>query len=465
MIAFLLLPVFTHYLTPADYGISALIIVFTTLLNGLFSLGAAASIGIYYFEAAEGPERAKVIWTTAALLLANCALLTLLGFVFSPQLSLWLFKSPDHSYLIRLALVTLSLSTLTIPFLAFLQLEERAKTYVLFTSVSSLLTLLLSVVTVVYLRHGIAGLFEASLMGIAVLLAGTVLIAFLRLKPGLDFSRVWPVIRTGFPSIFGVGAFFFIDWSDRLLIERFLGLDELGVYSIGYSFGMLMSLVVMAFGNAWPPYFISFINKREEAAVLFAGVLKYYVILLGTVTLALFLLARPVVITMTAPPFHGAFTIVGLVALSYMLKGCYLIMLPPLVYEKRLYLQSGIEWVAAGLNVGLNLLLIPVLRKEGAAIATLMAYFSLPLVTYFVGAMYMRVSYDWKNIAKFAVGFIVLAVWSYFPVTSSPSLSFAISLLSLILALLYVLYVPLSSRERAAIFKLLATAKNRLLHS
>jgi O-antigen/teichoic acid export membrane protein len=234
-----------------------------------------------------------------------------------------------------------------------------------------------------------------------------------------------------------VGAFFFIDWSDRLLIERFLGLDELGVYSIGYSFGMLMSLVVMAFGNAWPPYFISFINKREEAAVLFAGVLKYYVIGLGTMTLALFLMARPLVITMTAPAFHGAFTVVGLVALAYMLKGCYLIMLPPLVYEKRLYIQSGIEWIAAAVNVGLNLLLLPVLRKEGAAIATLLAYFTLPLLTYFVGAKLMPIRYDWKSIAKFTLGFAAFSAFSYVAVGDRPAPSFAIGLLCLILSILY----------------------------
>jgi O-antigen/teichoic acid export membrane protein len=465
MIGFLLLPVFTHYLSPNDYGVSALILVYTTLLNGIFSLGTGASIGIYYFEETEDAGRTKVIWTTAVLLLCNCLLLALVGFIFASKFSLWMFGSADFAYLIRLSLATLTVNTLTIPFLAFLQLEEKAKTYVLLTTFSSLLTLLLSALAVVYMGHGIAGLFEGSLIGAIVLLMGTLAIALRHSKFSLNLSLIRPLIKTGFPSIFGVGAFFFIDWSDRLLLNRFLGLGEVGVYSIGYSFGMVMSLAVAAFGNAWPPYFISFINKRDEASVLFGRVLKYYVIVFGTLTLVFFLMARPVILTMTTAEFHGAFTVVGLVALSYMLKGCYLIMLPPLVYEKRLYIQSGIEWAAAVINVGLNLLLIPLLRKEGAAIATLAAYFCLPVATYFIGSRYLSIQYEWKSIVKFALGFIAIVSLSYLPITDRPSLNFAISFLSLILFVLYVLYLALSSRERAAIIQLLATAKNRLRYS
>jgi O-antigen/teichoic acid export membrane protein len=465
MIGFLLLPVFTHYLSPAEYGVSALIIVYTTLFNGIFSLGTGASIGIYYFEEEDETARARVIWTTAAVLLVNCLLLTLIGFIFAPQFSRWMFGSTEFAYIIRLSLASLTVSTMTVPFLAFLQMEERAKTYVLLTTISSLLTLLLSAIAVVYLRHGIAGMFEGGLIGAVVLLAGTLSVALRHLTFGLDFSRIRPLIKTGFPSVFGVGAFFFIDWSDRLMLDRFLGLGEVGVYSIGYSFGMVMSLAVAAFGNAWPPYFISFIAKRDEASILFGRVMKYYVILFGTVTLFFFLVARPVILAMTAPEFHGAFTVVGLVALSYTLKGCYLITLPPLVYEKKLYLQSGIEWAAAAINVVLNLLLIPVLRKEGAAVATLAAYFCLPVMTYFIGNRYLSIQYEWKSIVKFTLGFVALAVWSYLPLTDKPSLNFAISFLSLILFVLYVLYVTLSSGERAAIIRLLATAKNRLRYS
>ena len=451
----------TRYLAPSDYGVAALVTVLAALLAGLFSLGTGASIGVRYFEAAEGAPRARVIWTSAALLLVNSAVLAAAGFLLAPQLSRLLLGSADAAYLVRLSLAALAVSTVTTPFLVFLQLEERAKTFVALTTVSSVVTILIGVAAVVQLGRGISGLFEAGLIGAVVLLAVTLAAVSPRLGFGLDFGQIGPLVRIGFPGIFGLGAFFFIDWSDRVLLERLAGLDEVGVYSIGYSFGMVMSLAVTAFGSAWPPYFIAFINRRDEAVALFGRVLKYYVFLFGTLTLVFFLAARPVVLLMTAPAYHGAFTVVGFVALSYTLKGAYLIMLPALVYEKKLYLQTGIEWAAAAVNLALNFLLIPLLRKDGAAVATLVAYACLPALTCFVSARYLPVRHDWKAIGKFAAGFAAVVALSLAPFGGGPLSGLAIAIMSLILFGFYVLYVPLSSGERGALFALISSAKDK----
>ena len=151
---------------------------------------------------------------------------------------------------------------------------------------------------------------------------------------------VKPLVRIGFPSIFGLGAFLLIDYADRLILQRMLGLEQVGIYTIGYNFGMILLLAVGAFGNAWPPYFASFINKRQEAEQLFGKVLKYYLAVFGFFSLFLFAAARPVVELMTARPFHGAYSVVGLVGLAYMLKGCYLILLPGIFFCQKT-LSSG----------------------------------------------------------------------------------------------------------------------------
>jgi O-antigen/teichoic acid export membrane protein len=86
------------------------------------------------------------------------------------------------------------------------------------------------------------------------------------------------LIKIGYPSIFGVGAFFVIDWANRAMVQRLAGLDELGIYSIGYNFGIGHGLMAEgAVGSAWPPYFMSFINRREEARVLFGNITKYFI--------------------------------------------------------------------------------------------------------------------------------------------------------------------------------------------
>jgi O-antigen/teichoic acid export membrane protein len=79
-----------------------------------------------------------------------------------------------------------------------------------------------------------------------------------------------------------------IDYGDRQMIERMLGLDDLGVYSIGYSFGMVIIIATSAFGTAWPPFFLSYTKRTDEASRVFGRVLTYYFIVLGSLAILFF---------------------------------------------------------------------------------------------------------------------------------------------------------------------------------
>jgi len=228
-----------------------------------------------------------------------------------------------------------------------------------------------------------------------------------------------PLVRIGFPSIFGLFAFFVVDYADRQMIERMLSLSDLGVYSIGYSFGMVMIIAVSAFGTAWPPFFMSYIKKPEEARRVFGRVLTYYVMGFGSFGVLFFWVAKPLLVIITAPLFHEAWVIVGLVAGGYMLKGCYLIFLPGIYFEKKLGLQSIIEWTAAILNLALNFWLIPFYGIFGAAIATFLSYLSLPVFAWLIARNYLKVDYEWARLAlggalTISTSFILYQLSQYF---------------------------------------------------
>ncbi len=399
MVSFLLLPLFTRYLTPEDYGVSALIGLLMVAMSGVFSLGTGNSMGICYFEETDRSARPAIVWTTAVLLAVNATVLVLVLWSFAPPITKILFQKVRYADILRIAVLALGLQTILEPFWAYLRLEEKAKTFVAFSFLGTALTLGLSVYLIVFLGRGVRGLFEANLGSQLIILPVLIRYGWRHLPWRLEGRRVRPLVRIGFPSIFGLGAFLLIDYADRLILQRMLGLEQVGIYTIGYNFGMILLLAVGAFGNAWPPYFASFINKRQEAEQLFGKVLKYYLAVFGFFSLLLFVAARPLVELMTAPAFHGAYSVVGLVGLAYMLKGCYLILLPGIFFAKKLYLQAIIEWIAAILNIALNLVLIPWLGKEGAAWATCLAYLALPVGAYLVSRQYLAVAYERRQLA------------------------------------------------------------------
>jgi O-antigen/teichoic acid export membrane protein len=260
-----------------------------------------------------------------------------------------------------------------------------------------------------------------------------------------------PLVRIGFPSIFGLFAFLIIDYADRQMIERILGLTSLGIYSVGYSLGMVMLVAVGAFATAWSPFFASYINKPEEAREVFGRALTYYVFGFGTLLVIYFAFSKILVSVLMASLFHDAFTIVGLVAAAYMLKGMYLILVPGLYFAEKLYKLSVIEWVAAFVNIGLNIWLIPIFGIVGAALATFVSYLTLPVLAWGAARKYLQVDYEWARVALSSIFTLTasgLTFWLSIRYDSNSLLTILINTLVVAIVLASSLKFILSAADR-----------------
>lgn len=406
-IGLLLLPFFTRALTPEDYGVIALIGLLTVALTGVFNLGTTNSMGVLYYAQRDKGKRPTIIWTNATLVLLNSLFMTTILFAAAPAVSRLMFEDEAHAGLLRLSILGLALTTLSEPFLAYLRMEEKAKRYVTLTLLGTGLAVALSVFFVFGLRLGVTGMILAGPVAQGILLVLALLLIGRHLPFAINTKLFAPLARVGFPSIFGLFAFLLIDYVDRQMLQRMAGIDELGIYSVGYSFGMVLLVVVGAFGTAWPPFFMSFMDRRAESTIVFGKVFKYYVLVFGMLSVMFFAAAKPIALLFVAPAFHDAYVVIGMVAAGYALKGCYQILLPGLYFERKLYLQSGIEWLGAIVNILLNLLLIPRFGIVGAAAATLISYLSLVVAAWVVGRRYLTVQYDWVGIL-FGVTAVVL---------------------------------------------------------
>ncbi len=409
-LSLLLLPFFTRVLSPQEYGVVALVGLVAMALSGLFSLGTGSSMSILYFECDTRSERHKVVWSTAALLTVNCIVLLAVLVAAAPYISHVVFETTEYANLLRIAFTSTMIVVVLEPFYAFLRLEGKAARFVTLSVVGAVAGALISIVLVLVLGWGIQGLLLASLF--AQILSATLVAVTVapHLMFGITTRFFVPLVRIGFPSIFGVFAFFVIDYLDRQMLQRMIGLDAVGVYSVGYNLGLVMLIAVSAFGMAWPPFFTSFIKRQEEAKLLFGKILNYYLIVFGGLAALFFVAAKPLV-TMLAPDFVTAGQIIGLVAAAYMLKGAYLIILPGIYFAKKLHWQSAVEWIAAIANIGLNLLLIPVFGIVGAAVATLVSYALMTTLAWMVARHYLAVQYHWRQIATAVGGLGVTCGW------------------------------------------------------
>lgn len=407
-ITILLLPIYTNVLSTSEYGIISLLSLTGVALNGFLNLGTGNSMGVLFFKSNDFENRSTIIWSTFLLILINVTAWFFLICFFSEPLSILIFENSEFANLLILSSVGYIFMVLCEPFLSYLRMERNAVQYIFLTVINSLITICISIFLVIYLKLGVLGVVLALVISQMLLLLYSIFYMKRNLVFRISTKYFIPLIRIGFPSIFGIFAYLLIDYSDRYMIQRLLGLDMLGIYSVGYGFGMLILVPINAFSTAWPPFYMAYIKKQEEAKVIFSKVIEYYLIIFGFLIILLFLFSKPLLSIFTSSDYHSSWVVVGIVAASYMFRGCYLIFQAGICFAERFDIISLIDFSGAILNIILNYFLISSYGILGAALATLISYAFISISGLIVGQKFLSVRYDWKKL--FIILFFITSI-------------------------------------------------------
>ncbi len=465
-IAFLFLPVFTAYLTPADYGIYAILGLVTFVTTAVFSLGVGAGIGPCYFEGNRAEQKEGTIWTAFLLLVLSGASLVGLGLWLAPGISVIAFQTPAHAYLVGLTVLGAALNILMIPPTLRLQFEERAWTFIVLTLVSTSLTLAVSLWMIVGLGRGIRGLVEAGLIGqllsMLLLMAPTVSTTTFR----INWTVGKELLRLSLPLVPSFAFVFLLLHGNKYVLQWMQGLEAVGLYSIGFNFGLVMNLLVSAFQTAWYPYFMGFMDRPKEGSPVFGRLFTYYVMGAGTVSLLFYLAARPVMLVMTQQPFHDAYKVVGLSATAQWLIGVFSMLLPGVFYARETKYISIIQGIAAVAALALNAALIPLLGFVGAGLALPLGFLVLVGLQYWWNLRrgYLAVPYEWGRVGAFMLLYglyVVVTTWPrHLPLGRELLVSAGLALLVPVC-----LYALLHRPERQALRDALRRVKPAVAHA
>lgn len=463
-LSFFLLPIYTHRITPGDYGVLELLNRSRDILVIVMTCGMGMATLTFFQLEGKDPNLQKKVFSTAirGMFLSGGVLVLSLQFC-SRWISAMLFYSPAYFWAVQLALWTGLFELVFQIGLISMQARFKSILYVFLTVGRLIFGMAVNIVLVVWLNWGLKGILVASL-------AHTVLFAFLAAAfvfRGVGFGFDWhlwrEMLRFGLPFIPGSFFLFVLNNGDRYFLEAYRGTTELGIYALGYRFGQIATLVVLTpFLKVWGSVMIGTSdqpNGREHVA----RIATYFALAYSGVSLALSLWGPFLVRLLTGPGYWTGFSIIPIVALAYLFWGLSTITDTAFYVTKKSHLKPFIMGTAAAVCVILYAVFIPRYGMMGAAAATLMSFVFFAVLTWMVAYRYLPVRYEFGRLIKivgaasfvYAIGYRISVGTSWVNVLGSAVLW------TLYPVILYLLRFP-TSEERLRLQSLWSATLSRV---
>ena len=379
---FILLPVYTRWLTPADYGTLELVDLVTNLLTTLIAMRLGD--GLFYFHA-RATDQTQKNHIVSTLLIGSAilgALSALLAGSLAGLFSLAVFGSPRYSGYFQIALTTIAFSVPADIAFCYLRVMNKARLY-LIASVARLLLAVTLNCGLLIIRHlGVAAILWSSLITAAITFVA--LSIYCLSKTGISFNYAIFVrqVKYSAPLVISAFSLFFIHYGDRFFLERYATLADVGIYSLAYKFGMLISYLEVGFSTYWNAQMHQ-VALRSDGRKTIADVCLYltFANVLAAVIIALFI--RPVLAIFVGSGFRSAAGLVPYLLAAYVMRSV------GTQFRNVFFLHNkttGDAKVTAAALVACTIgyvTLIPMWKLAGAVAATCAAFLVMMLMSYF----------------------------------------------------------------------------------
>jgi O-antigen/teichoic acid export membrane protein len=395
---FILIPLYTRYLAPAEFGAYALVDIVVLIIVTITRLGLGISYLKWFADVGES-RRGELLGSTlaAGMVAATLGGILLALAVASPASEHWL-QTPAKDLAWTLLPIVI-LENLQGLLLADLRARRQPVTY----SASSVGRLMAIVVAslwfIVVQEKGVTGIFLGRLVGDAV---GVLLLAMFCLRATtlrLARSVVAPMVRYGLPLMWSSLVAMMLDAAGRYFLSHYSTMAQVGYYAAAIKIGnVFQMLVTLPFGAAWGGLMFQ-IAKWPNARTIYSKIGTYIFVLSLAAALVLALFAPTLFAIFATAAYLPGMMVCPLILLTRAIN----IMEYPAAIG--LYLSGQTRWFASiysvGMAVGLaaDFLLVPAYGMHGAAWAWFASWVIITILLAVTGRRYYAVHYDWKLFA------------------------------------------------------------------
>lgn len=432
-IAIFLLPIYTRYLLPAEYGVIDMFMVIAAIINLTIALEITQGIARYYQYGKDEKEKreytSSAFWFTVLVYLLFLSISVFFGDAFT----FWLFEDVNKKTIFLLAVFAITANGIFHFTQKQLRWQIQPKNSVKTGLVNVIVAASLTVYLMVVQEFKVEGIFIGQIGGN--ITASLVAIIYARKSYGFTFciSKFKKMVSYSMPLVLsGIGVFIAL-YIDRIAIKDLLGLEKLGIYGVAYRFAGVAFLVMAGFQQSLSPLVFKY-YKEKKTPYDISKIFNIFVIFSLSVVAGAILFSKELVILLTTKAYYSSVGIIPTLVMAVFFSNMY-IFAPGISIAKKSKLIAVISIIAAIMNAILNYALIPVLGLSGAAYATLISAVSAFSLYIIFSNKYYPIPYQVKPIL---LSFVITLVSSYGVASIFDKIEF-VSIIVKIICLLVVL--------------------------
>ena len=447
-IVFLLLPFFTRILSPSEFGEIGVITALAAILSVVVSFGLETAIFRGFIAIGDKTQAVQFVNTVGGFALVVPISLAAISMLVAPALA-EIFDVPTDA--LRLASVGAALTTsATLVPLTLLRAQERLGDYLQLTALQVLVTPVLTFAFVAVFGWGVVGWMLAFALSSFILLIRGLVILRHRWSLVFEVAALRNALAFGVPLIPHALSHWGLSVSDRAILGAYVAAPQVGAYYVAYLASLPVSLFAIALSQATQPMYAEATTVDGRADI--GRIITVQAVAIVGLTAAIALVGPAIAFLLFPADFAATAGLIPWLAVGAGLFGLYLIPMNAIsVMAGRTRRVWIITLVAATVNIGLNLILVPQIGVAAAAVNTTIGY-GLLLVGVF---LYMRrvceppIPHEWKRIAMGALLMGVPSVIAAVVIPPSSGFGLAARIAVIMAATVMLLIGPFNKEARS----------------
>lgn len=400
--SFLLLPLYTRVLSPAEYGVLELVSVTAMLFQTLLSSGIAHATLRFYFEYDRAEDRNAIISTA----LVGSFLFTAAGAsvlcVGAPAISTFVFGTSAYALPLRIVFVAMVLEISREINLAFLRAREQSGLFVVMALLQLLVQVGANVVTVWHLHLGVVGVLAGNLVATALV---WILLTSSTLRTcgwRVEWKRLRGVVAYGAPLMIASIVAALVTSGDRYLVKYYASLSSLGIYALAMKIATVPAILIVGpFTTSYGPFRFT-IMKQDGAGETYARVLRYFVMIGALAMLGVSILAEDAIRVVAARDYWAAAGVVPLLLVPAILGGVTYCLQTGMYIRKQTKYLLYVVILSGAVQLLLARLLVPAFGIVGSAWANVGGTLATIAYTFVVSQRLYPVQYEFARVARVA---------------------------------------------------------------